>query len=321
MSVRLASVSLDLDNKWAYLKTRGDSAWERFPSYLDTVVPRILQFLKEQKLKVTFFVVGQDAAREENREALARLTAAGHDIGNHSFRHEPWLHLYTVAELRDELARAEDSIEKATGVRPRGFRGPGFSISAAVLRVLKERGYDYDATVFPNLLNPLARAYFLATTDLSAEEKERRKVLFGSVTDALRPVKPFWWSLDGARLLEIPVTTMPIFKLPIHMTYLHYLGKYSKGAASLYFRFAMAMCRMTGTELSMLLHPSDFMGREDGADLAFFPAMTVPVQAKLALLHETVSAIKKQCELLSLREYAARIAADRRLSELEPARI
>jgi hypothetical protein len=47
----------------------------------------------------------------------------------------------------------------------------------------------------------------------------------------------------------------------------------------------------------------------------------VPVQAKLAVLHETVSAIKKQCELLSLREYAARIAADRRLSELEPARI
>jgi hypothetical protein len=37
-----ASISLDLDNLWSYLKTQGVSGWESFPSYLDVVVPRIL---------------------------------------------------------------------------------------------------------------------------------------------------------------------------------------------------------------------------------------------------------------------------------------
>jgi peptidoglycan/xylan/chitin deacetylase (PgdA/CDA1 family) len=317
-AARIASVSLDLDNKWSYLKTRGDRAWESSPAYLEAVVPRILNFLDERKLKITFFIVGQDAARAQNSDALREISARGHHVGNHSFNHEPWLHLYTRSQLTDELQKAEEAIEQATGVRTKGFRGPGFSVSSTVLRVLSERGYEYDASVFPNLLNPLARAYFLATTNLSGEEREQRKALFGSITDARRPVKPFWWRLDGARLLEVPVTTMPLLKLPIHMTYIHYLAKYSKLAASLYFRFALSMCRLTGTEPSLLLHPSDFMGSEDDPDLKFFPAMDVAVEKKLALLHETLAAIERDHELLSLEEYVRRLAARRGLRELEP---
>jgi peptidoglycan/xylan/chitin deacetylase (PgdA/CDA1 family) len=125
-----ASLSLDLDNLWSYLKIHGDPGWESFPSYLDVVVPRVLAFLAERGLRITFFVVGQDAALAENRQALASLAAAGHEIGNHSFRHESWLHLYSETELEEELARAEAAIEDATGRRPEGFRGPGFSLSA-----------------------------------------------------------------------------------------------------------------------------------------------------------------------------------------------
>ena len=44
------------------------------------------------------------------------------------------------------------------------------------------RGYEYDCTVFPNALNPLARAYFFATSRLSKDEKEQRKALFGNVS-------------------------------------------------------------------------------------------------------------------------------------------
>jgi hypothetical protein len=210
------------------------------------------------------------------------------------------------------------AIERATGVRTKGFRGPGFSVSSTVLEVLSERGYHYDASVFPNLLNPLARWYFLATTDLSGEEKEQRKALFGSAADARRPVKAFWWRLPHARLLEVPVTTMPLFRMPIHMTYIHYLGKYSRAAAALYFRFALGLCKLTGTEPSLLLHPSDFMGREDDPDLAFFPAMDLALERKLALLGATLDALTAGYDLLSLEEYARRVAADRRLNELAP---
>ncbi len=125
----LASLSLDLDNEWAYLKTHGDPAWESYPSYLATVVPRILHVLARRKLLITVFVVGQDAALEYNHEALAQIAGAGHEIGNHSLRHEPWLHLYSEDDLEQELAEAERHIQAATGQKPIGFRGPGYSQS------------------------------------------------------------------------------------------------------------------------------------------------------------------------------------------------
>jgi hypothetical protein len=131
----IASLSLDLDNKWSYMKTHGDAGWDKYPTYLDLVVPRFLKVLHERDLRMTVFVVGQDAAREENYEALASISAAGHEIGNHSFNHEPWLHLYSEQELVSELAKTEEHLERVTGQCPIGFRGPGFSFCDLLLKI------------------------------------------------------------------------------------------------------------------------------------------------------------------------------------------
>lgn len=314
----IASLSLDLDNKWSYMKTHGDAGWEAYPSYLDLVVPRILEFLKARGLTITFFIVGQDAALTKNRAALRAIADAGHEIANHSFKHEPWLHLYAEEEIDQELARAEAAIEEATGVKPAGFRGPGFSISGATLDVLARRGYRYDATSFPNILNPLARLYFFATSNLSAEERERRKALFGTFSDAFRPVAPYRWKLREGSLTEIPVTTMPLFKVPIHFSYVLYLGGFSQMLARAYFRTALAICRLTGTPPSLLLHPLDFMGREDDAELAFFPGMKMACADKLRLLGETIDILCRDFEVISMRHQAEMLAQAPNQLLLEP---
>jgi hypothetical protein len=314
-----ASLSLDLDNEWSYLKTHGDPAWREYPSYLDVAVPRILDFLAARRLTISFFIVGQDAAFERNHATLRSLAQAGHEIASHSFHHDPWLHLYSEAEIDAELARAEAAIETATGVRPVGFRGPGFSLSPTTLEVLARRGYLYDCTVFPNVLNPLARAYFFATSRLTAEEKKQRKALFGTLADAMRPVKPFRWSIGEGTLLEIPVTTMPLFRVPIHLSYVLYLSKFSLAAARAYLRVAIAMCRTTGTAPSILLHPLDFLGAEDTQSLAFFPGMDLPRERKLALVGEVCDALVAKFELVTMAEHARRAlgAAARPLRTLE----
>src|SRR5262245_30571780 len=156
----IASLSLDLDNKWSYMKTHGDAGWESFPSYLDTVVPRALEFLKARDLNITFFIVGQDAALDKNADAIAQISAAGHENGNHSCNHGTWLHLYSEQESVDEFARTEEALEKVTGQRTKGFRGPGYSLSPTVLKVLSDRGYKYDCSTLPTYIGPLARAYY-----------------------------------------------------------------------------------------------------------------------------------------------------------------
>ena len=319
MATRLSmSLSLDLDNKWSYLKTHGTDAWRNYPTYLDTVVPRILKFLADRNLTITFFVVGQDAALEKNRESLAQVTEAGHEIASHSFKHEPWLHLYSEKDLDIELEQAEDAIESATSRRVRGFRGPGFSLSEATLRVLAKRGYDYDATAFPNILNPLARAYFFAKSELSDEEKERRKALFGSFSDAFRPVKPYRWAVEGSGLLELPVTTMPVFKTPIHFSYLIYLASFSGAAAFLYMRIAIAMCRTTRTEPSLLLHPLDFLGREDDSDLRFFPGMAMPADEKLELMDGFFGLLLNAFEPTTIGEMVEKLSRRNSLKLFQP---
>jgi hypothetical protein len=312
------SLSLDLDNKWSYLKTHGTDAWLGFPSYLDLVVPRILEFLRDRGLRLTFFIVGQDAALEKNRAALRSIAEAGHEIGNHSFNHEPWLHLYSEADLDRELERAEDAIQKAIGVGVDGFRGPGYSISRTTLEVLRKRGYSYDATAFPNILNPLARAYFFAKSELSAEEKERRKALFGSFSDALRPVKPYRWMLAENSLLELPVTTMPLFKTPIHFSYLIYLASFSQIAARAYLRLAVLMCQITSTSPSLLLHPLDFLGSEDDRDLGFFPGMSMGWPRKHQLLDGFFDVLLRQFEAMTVGEHVAALGRGDGLRSFAP---
>lgn len=306
----VASLSLDLDNLWSYMKTHCDPGWETFPSYLDIVIPRVLDFLKERNLKITFFVVGQDAALEKNHAALKSLADAGHEIGNHSFNHEPWLHTYTEQQVEDEFARTEEAIEKATGRKPIGFRGPGFSVSPTVIDVLIRRGYQYDASTFPTYIGPLARLYYFMTASLKPEEKSKRDNLFGSVKDGFRPLQAHFWHLDGKperKIIEIPVTTMPIFKIPIHVSYIIYIATYSPALALFYFRFALWMCRLTGTHPSLLLHPLDFLGCDDIEQLAFFPAMNMPSQKKLKLVGEILRLYGNSYDVLNMQRHADKV--------------
>ncbi len=308
----IASISLDLDDKWSYLKTHGDSGWDRFPSYLDKVVPRVLDVLRGLELTITFFVVGQDAAFPYNRDVLRSIAEAGHEIGNHSFHHEPWLHLYSTSQLIDEFGKSEHAIQQATGVQPLGFRGPGFSYSHDVLSILFDRGYAYDASTFPTFLGPLARAYYFLHSGLGKQERDQRKQLFGSWNAGFGRLRPYRWDMDGGWLNEIPVTTMPWFKVPIHLSYVLYLATYSRQLAIAYFVGAMRFCWLNRVEPSLLLHPLDFMGCDDESDLSFFPGMSIPSDRKIDLATSLLRWMTRHFECVTMLQHSQRIDARRK---------
>jgi len=313
----LASLSLDLDNLWSYLKTHGDGGWRDFPTYLDRVVPIVLELLRERGLRVTFFVVGEDAAREKNHAAIRAIADAGHEIGNHSYHHEPWLHLYTEDELDDELARTEAALEGITGRRPTGFRGPGFSLSDSLLRVLARRGYAYDASTLPTWIGPLARAYYFATSSLTDDERRKRSRLFGVLADARRPLAPYRWRVDGTGLTEIPVTTMPLARIPFHVSYVLYLGTRAPALSRRYFDLALALCERRGVSPSLLLHPLDFLGGDEIPELEFFPAMKELGRDKRARASELLDRYQARYRVVAMEDHA-RALASATLSERVP---
>jgi peptidoglycan/xylan/chitin deacetylase (PgdA/CDA1 family) len=316
----LASLSLDLDDLWTYLRTRGDPGWETAPSYLPTFVPLMLDLLDRLKLRITVFMVGADAARPANLPYLQAIADRGHEIGNHSFSHECWLHLHSHAELEAEVVRAEEAITEATGQRPTGFRGPGFSWSPELLEILNRRGYLYDASTLPTFLGPLARWYFLARSGLAQEERNRRGALFGTFHDGFRPIRPYLWHLqDRGQLLEIPITTFPLIRLPFHLSYLLYLGGISRGLMLAYVRGALTMCRAMGIEPSFLLHPPDFLGAEQAPGLSFFPGMSLPGQTKRDIAVQVLEILRESFRLVPMGQHAGSILAAGRLPERIPA--
>jgi peptidoglycan-N-acetylglucosamine deacetylase len=305
MTKPIASLSLDLDNKWCYLRTHGVAGWDKYPSYLDTVVPRALRACEARKLRLTCFVVGRDATIDANGEALGALATAGHEIANHSFDHQPWLHTLPRTRLETEIGSAEEAIERVTCERPIGFRGPAYSLCNDVLEILAERGYHYDASTFPTYIGPLARWYFRHTATAEAAEEAERRELFGSLREGFRSIKPYVWNTAAGQLAEIPVTTFPLLRLPIHMTYLVYLWQFSPLLARTYIRLALATCRLTKVAPSMLLHPLDLIDAEDDPEMRFFPGMSVPREEKMELLDEVLAQLSAGYRLVPLREHAA----------------
>jgi hypothetical protein len=151
----------------------------------------------------------------------------------------------------------------------------------------------------------LARTYYFWKSDLTTEERERRQKLFGGFKEGMKPVKPYYWQVNSdARLLEIPITTIPIIKTPFHLSYLLYIGRFSLHLMSMYFETALALCRMTHVEPSFLLHPLDLLSGEQIPELAFFPGMDLNSERKAELFTKVIIMLSNHYNLVNMSTHA-----------------
>jgi hypothetical protein len=304
----LMGISLDLDNQWSYMKTHGDEGWKEYPSYYDIFVPHVLEILSELDIKITFFIVGQDVVVEKNKPYLRKISEAGHDIGNHSFQHEVWINQYSRDQLEKELENAENAIFETTGKKPKGYRGPGFSWNETILNVLYDRNYLYDASSLPTFIGPFARMYYFWKSDFSKDERRKRTSLFGPFSEGFKRLKPNYFDLkSGKKILEIPITTIPVLRIPFHMSYLIYLSLISSFLMKGYLYFAIFMCKITGTPVSFLLHPLDIIGGDKIKELAFFPGMNIESKRKILIFKEVMRILKRNYNLVDLNSFASSI--------------
>jgi peptidoglycan-N-acetylglucosamine deacetylase len=99
--------------------------------------PATLEALSRARARGTFFLVGEQVAREP---ALAReIVAAGHEVALHGQRHRNQLRL-TPGGIADDLRRGAAAIEDATGRRPALYRPPYGIFSGAGLAVVRRQG-------------------------------------------------------------------------------------------------------------------------------------------------------------------------------------
>lgn len=108
-----------------------------------TLTPELLDILKQNHVKATFFMIGQNVRRFP--DIVRRVEAEGHAIGNHSDTH-PHLTQLDVPGIEGEVDRCESSLEAALGHKVGLFRPPYGDHNAIVRGVLFDRGFDLDVT-------------------------------------------------------------------------------------------------------------------------------------------------------------------------------
>ncbi len=97
--------------------------------------PAVLAALAKHDVKATFFVLGQRA--EANPKLLKEISSAGHELGNHSYSHKDFNKL-TGSEIRSEIVRTNEIIEKLSGQKTILFRPPGGYLSNEMIRITQE---------------------------------------------------------------------------------------------------------------------------------------------------------------------------------------
>ena len=143
------SFDVDADESWR-VRRPGDPptrdlsrlSWGRYG--IVRGLPRIERLLGELDMRATFFVPGVTA--EAHPQAIARLAAAGHEIGHHGHHHFAPAEL-SVAEQERELDRGTAALHRVAGEAPAGYRAPCWQLTAHTFVLLCERGFAYDSSM------------------------------------------------------------------------------------------------------------------------------------------------------------------------------
>lgn len=100
--------------------------------------PRLLEILAQEKVKATFFVIGEMA--EQYPDLVRAELAAGHAVGNHTYHH---VNLTKILEgdVATEIDACTEALNRITGVTPHLFRPPGGDYDTGVAEASEALAY------------------------------------------------------------------------------------------------------------------------------------------------------------------------------------
>jgi polysaccharide deacetylase family protein (PEP-CTERM system associated) len=116
---------------------------------LEPTIGRLLQLLRAQKTRATFFVLGLVASKQS--KLIRMIVDAGHELGCHGWGHRH-LSCMTPDQFRSDTKASLDTLANCIGRPVRAYRAAYFSIPSRnhwALDILAELGICYDSSIRP----------------------------------------------------------------------------------------------------------------------------------------------------------------------------
>lgn len=139
------TVDYDALSIWMMMGATGARSVSRGEFAVTDAAPRLLEVFARHGIETTWFVPGITAAQYP--ESVAAVAAAGHEIANHGHLHEDF-GMLPLPEAAGAIARANETLERVTGVHPLGARLSGNDLDGGCLDILAEQGFLYDSSLF-----------------------------------------------------------------------------------------------------------------------------------------------------------------------------
>lgn len=153
-------------------------------------IAALLDFLREEQVKLSVFVVGE--LLEKFPDIVRLFLDYGCEFHCHSYSHDP-----DAGDSEEEIRKSKQAFVAFFGREPLGYRTPLGKISSRGIRLLEQYGFKFDASLQPSYFpNPF-------------------KYLFAKRTIHRR---------KGTAIIEIPSTSLSPLRITFSLSYLKLLG-------------------------------------------------------------------------------------------------
>ena len=248
----------------------------------ETGMRHLLDFLDQNDLKATLFVIASSLEHPRKRPLLEEAVRRGHEVASHTVTHAN-LRQVDSSRKRQELRESRERLEDTLGVTVRGFRAPGYSIDRECVEILSEGGYEWDSSAFQT-------SAFASRLGIDVDSLIRLGRPFGS-----------------SHLIELSLPDHRPSPFPVTPSYAMVLGQR-------YFRWGFERYARTGRPLVLLFHLIDFASplpadRIPGWKLRQFTLSTMDARAKRERCQEILDEVRRRYRLMTtaalLRECVA----------------
>lgn len=291
------TIQLDLDGYWVLADYFGKRVpnTDEDPAFVSGI-PHYLDLLDQYQIKTTFFIVGQDLKIPAKRRLVQEIHRRGHEIANHSMNHRCGFGQLPFEEKKEEILQAHQLIQETIGEPPIGFRSPGYDFDQAVLEILESLGYRYDSSLLPTYWGAIFRAFDRIVKKGSVSPTQYALFPYGRAPLDLYPLdyqSP--WKEGKRRLKELPISTLPILRLPFH-------GTFALKGKLPYFHFGLTLFRRYGGVLNYVFHALEFANPAPGLRIPYTVANHIPWEKKKGFYEEVLASITRYYRVVPTRD-------------------
>lgn len=300
---KYATIQIDVDGLWVIYQHFGYKQYASYDVLYEKAFPRFLEFFAKYNIKATLFVVGRDLLVPARLGLLKKAVRAGHEIANHTMNHAEGFSFLSTEQKKKEIMEAHTLIESSLEVIPVGFRTPSNDVDEETLKILEDNGYLYDSSVMPTYYGPLLRSIKFHTVSIERKHSYLGKTRYGRAP--LHPYHPDPHALEKKgpmRLLEIPISTMPLLRLPFHTSFV--MATAHLGFGSLLFSIGSHLFNMVNAPLNFVFHTNELSEPIHAVTLKRQYGLDLPIYRKERICNKVMRYITSHYECIRSRDLA-----------------